>query len=257
MSSWPRSTGWRLFCWKTGSGGRVHSEGECKGISWPLCATQISSLAGVSLLPDKLLFCLVILPHLSSSRHLIVSFSHVLFFASPPLFVVPFSSLITQHSSHTCQVLNLSFHFHLYMLESFLLFILGRAGAGEPAEGKLNGEIGAGGRWSQGVQRENLSPTKAGLYILFALLSGGGASGLRSLTSPVCLAFHKGQPYRTKKRGRSRLHTTHLSSCLYRVIGGTWNWKLLELGLEGLWRWRKKGGNLNRLYRLNWLERDG
>lgn len=44
-----------------GLGGWVHSAGECKGISWLFCVTQISSSPVLAwLLPDKLLFSVVI-----------------------------------------------------------------------------------------------------------------------------------------------------------------------------------------------------
>lgn len=77
-------------CWKNWFRGRVHSEGECKGISWPLCVlSQISSLTVYA--------CLLLPTDLS-----LISFSSFSF-SSPLPFFTKISFSVTSLSS-------LSFH---------------------------------------------------------------------------------------------------------------------------------------------------
>jgi hypothetical protein len=105
-------------CWKNWFRGRVHSEGECKGISWPLCVlSQISSLTVYA--------CLLLPTDLS-----LISFSSFSF-SSPLLFSQksPFLSQLS-HRPHFTPKKN-SHHnlthlppFPLSYLSFFLVFLL-------------------------------------------------------------------------------------------------------------------------------------
>lgn len=157
--------------------------------------------------------------HLPSSHHLTPSFylSCLSCSSFPSHFPL---SLITHQSSHTTHILTLSFFFFATCLSLFSFSFWDAQELGSRRKETTRGNRG----WrteESGSAKGNLSQTKAGLYILFALLSGGDAGGLRSLLpSPLCLAFHEGQPCRMKKGGVPG-YTAHSSSCLYCVIGRT------------------------------------
>lgn len=163
----------------------------------------------------SLIFPLHIISHLHSISHVFL----VLLF----LVISPYhSSLITHQSSHITHILTL-FFFFFFFATCLRLFSFSFWDAQEL--GSRRKETTRGNRgWrteESGSAKGNLSHSKAGLYILFALLSRGGAGCLRSLLpSPLCLAFNEGQPCRMKKGGVPG-YTTHSSSCLYCVIGRT------------------------------------
>lgn len=157
--------------------------------------------------------------HLPSSHHLTPSFYLSCLSCSSFPSHLPLS-LITHQSSHITHILTLFFFFFATCLRLFSFSFWDAQELGSRRKETTRGNRG----WrteESGSAKGNLSHSKAGLYILFALLSRGGAGCLRSLLpSPLCLAFNEGQPCRMKKGGVPG-YTTHSSSCLYCVIGRT------------------------------------